>query len=61
MSYWWCLKHERVEGEQGCAHASRLGPYETESAAAAALEAAHRRTEQWDKQDRTYESGPSGG
>ena len=59
MAYWWCLKHERVEGEQGCGHAVRLGPYETEAEAADALDKAHRRTEEWDRQDREYRAGDS--
>ena len=60
MSYWWCLKHQRVEGERGCAHATRLGPYETASEAAAALDTAHRRTEEWDEQDEQFRRGSSG-
>jgi hypothetical protein len=57
MSYWWCLKHQRVEGEKGCAHATRLGPYETEAEAAAALDSAHRRSAEWDLQDEEYRRG----
>ena len=56
MSYWWCLTHRRVEPDEGCAHAERLGPYDTREDAASALERAHERTEAWDKQDEEYGS-----
>lgn len=46
--YWFCLKHHRVEGRDGCPNADRLGPYATESEAAQALELARQRTEAWD-------------
>ena len=60
MSYWWCLKHHRVEGEKGCGHATRLGPYETEAEAAAALDTGHRRSDDWDRQDAEYRRGSTG-
>lgn len=50
-SFWWCLRHGRVEDEAGCAHADRLGPYETREQAAGALEAARARTQARDAQD----------
>jgi hypothetical protein len=34
-----------------------LGPYPTREAAAAALETARQRTEQWDEDDRRWKSG----
>jgi hypothetical protein len=48
MAYWYCLKHERVEGEQGCRAKDRLGPYDTEAEAARALEIAAEKTEAWE-------------
>ncbi len=48
MAYWYCLTHNAVEPEQGCAHAERLGPYPDPETAADALERARRRTEAWD-------------
>ena len=51
MTYWWCLKHMRVEDEQGCAHADRLGPYDTEQEAGQALAKARERTAERDAQD----------
>ena len=52
MAYWFCLIHMAVEPDEGCAHAERLGPYPSREAAAAALERAHRRSEEWDNDPR---------
>ena len=60
MAYWWCLKHSRVEPDKGCAHAERLGPYDTEEEAADALHRAKERTEEWDAQDRADDAWGSG-
>ena len=49
MSYWFCLTHMSVEGDDGCAHAERLGPYADQAAAQAALERARTRSEAWDR------------
>jgi hypothetical protein len=46
--YWWCLEHERVETDEGCANTERLGPFDSATEAAAALENAQRRTEAWE-------------
>jgi len=46
--YWFCLTHHRVEGEVGCKHADRLGPYPTEAEASRALERVQERNEEWD-------------
>ena len=54
MAYWWCLTHDRVEPDGGCAHAERLGPYETGKDAAEAIEHAHERSEVWDDADREW-------
>jgi len=54
MAYWWCLLHQQVEGEQGCGHKDRLGPYATSAAAAHALDKARERNEDWDRQDDEY-------
>ena len=50
-NWYYCLKHMRVEPEEGCAQKDRLGPYDTEDEAAKALETAAARNEAWDKQD----------
>ena len=48
MSWYYCLVHQKVEPELGCANAERLGPYETEAEAQNALERAHERNEAFD-------------
>lgn len=46
--YWFCLTHHRVEGEEGCRSADRLGPYPTEAEASRALEKVEERNEEWE-------------
>jgi hypothetical protein len=46
--YWFCLTHHRVEGEEGCKSADRLGPYPSEAEASRALEKVEERNEAWD-------------
>lgn len=47
--YWFCVKHHRVEqGEDLCPPIDRLGPFGTSEEAAAALEKAEERNDQWD-------------
>ena len=46
--FWYCVKHHRVEGPDGCPIIDRLGPYPTEAEAARALEKAEERNEAWD-------------
>ncbi|WP_313407267.1 hypothetical protein [Aeromicrobium sp.] len=48
MSYFFCLKHHAVEGEDGCRAKDRLGPYDTEAEAARALDKVEERNEAWD-------------
>ncbi|MFT4298998.1 MAG: hypothetical protein QM597_05120 [Aeromicrobium sp.] len=48
MAYFFCLKHHAVEGEQGCRAKDRLGPYDTETDAARALQKVAERNEAWD-------------
>jgi len=50
--YWYCIKHSRVEGHDGCPNKDRLGPYETQAEASRALETAAERTEAWDHDPR---------
>ncbi len=47
-SFWFCLKHNTVEGAEGCPNKDRLGPYAAEAEAARALEQAAERTAAWD-------------
>jgi hypothetical protein len=51
MSWYYCLVHQKVEPEDGCANAERLGPFETEGEAANALKLAAERNEQYDLGD----------
>ena len=46
--YWYCLTHHRVEGDEGCKSADRLGPYPTEAEASRALEKVQERNEAWE-------------
>lgn len=46
--FYYCTKHDRVEGEKGCRAADRLGPYDTEAEAGRALQIAAERTKEWD-------------
>jgi hypothetical protein len=49
--WWFCLKHMRVEPDEGCPNKDRMGPYETRDAAANALQTAAERNKEWKKQD----------
>lgn len=53
--HWFCLKHHRVEGHDGCRNADRLGPYATEAEAARALERVQERNEAWKEQDEAWD------
>lgn len=46
--WYYCTKHKRVEGEEGCRAADRLGPYDSAEKASRALEIAAERTKEWD-------------
>jgi hypothetical protein len=48
MSWYYCLVHQKVEPEAGCANAERLGPYATEAEAQSALALAKERNESFD-------------
>jgi hypothetical protein len=49
--WWYCLRHNTVEPDDGCPGKDRLGPYRTREEAARALETVRRRNEEWDAQD----------
>jgi len=46
--WYYCLKHNAVEGSDGCPARHRLGPYPSEAEAAHALEKVEERNEAWD-------------
>jgi hypothetical protein len=49
--WWYCVRHQTVEPDQGCPAKDRLGPYATKEEAERALDTVHRRNEEWDAQD----------
>ena len=51
MSWYYCLVHQKVEPDKGCANAERLGPFETETEAADALETARERNAAFDSEE----------
>lgn len=52
-NWWFCLKHNTVEDDDGaCAGKDRLGPYPTREAAEHALQTVQERNKEWDAQDR---------
>jgi hypothetical protein len=52
--WYYCLKHDAVEGPDGCRSADRLGPYPDKETAARALEIAKERTEAADEADKEW-------
>lgn len=50
--WWYCLKHDAVEPDKGCANIDRMGPYESAEEAARALQTAAARTEEWEHDPR---------
>jgi hypothetical protein len=55
--WFFCLKHNTVEGPDGCAERHRLGPFATQEEAAAALQKVAERNEQADAEDRAWDRG----
>jgi hypothetical protein len=51
MSWYYCLVHQKVEPQDGCANAERMGPYETEADAQHAMELARERNAAFDADD----------
>ena len=60
MSYYFCLKHHAVEGEDGCRAQDRLGPYDTEAEASRALEKVAESNEAWDNDPDWNDDLPQG-
>jgi hypothetical protein len=58
MAYWFNVSTGAVETDENKSpSADLMGPYDTESEAANALQTARERTEQWDAEDRAWEEG----
>jgi len=51
VSWYYCLVHQKVEPEEGCANAERMGPYATEQDADHALQLAQERNEAFDSDE----------
>ena len=51
MSWYYCLEHQHVEPEDGCANAERMGPYPSKEAAEHALQLAAERNAEFDDED----------
>ena len=57
-SYWYCVKHKRVEhGGDMCPPIDRLGPFDTAEEAAGAIDLAERRNEEWDEDPNWNDDG----
>ena len=55
--FFWCLRHNRVEGTEGDPNDRRMGPYATREEAENALATAKANTERWDEEDRRWNEG----
>ena len=55
MTYWWCLDHASVEGDDGCRAEVRLGPYLSAATAARALQSVREREDAISRQDDAWE------
>lgn len=51
-TWWYCMKHHKVEPYEGCRAADRLGPYATREEATHALEKVEERNEEWEEDPR---------
>lgn len=58
MAFWWCIDHNRVEGDDSrCPPDRRLGPYDSEHAARNWKEQYAARNAAQDEEDREWEEG----
>jgi hypothetical protein len=53
-TYWFCLDHHRAEPFEGCGSQNRIGPFDTEDAAAHALETIAARERRYDQEDAAW-------
>lgn len=62
MPYWFNVDSGQVENDDTRSQdANVMGPYDSEEAAANALATARSNTEKWDREDKEWGSGSSGG
>lgn len=52
--WYWCLRHERAESEDGCAASQRLGPYATREEAENYADRVKARNQRWDAEDKRW-------
>ena len=58
MPYWFNVDSGQVETDDTRSQdANVMGPYDTQEAAANALQSARARTEQWDREDKEWNEG----
>lgn len=50
-TWYWCLRHSKVEPADGCAATDRMGPYATPEEARSWRERVQARNEDWDDED----------
>ena len=56
VEWYWCLRHQRVEGEDNmCGAEDRMGPYASADEARHWRERVEARNERWDADDRAWE------
>ncbi|MFM6850358.1 MAG: methionine aminopeptidase [Terrabacter sp.] len=62
MSFWYNVDTGQVETDENRSRGEQvLGPYASEAEARAALDTAHKRTENWDAEDREWNERGSAG
>jgi hypothetical protein len=54
-TWWFCLKHHAVEDFAGCGSSNRIGPFDSQSAAANALDTIAKRESRYDAEDSAWD------
>ena len=54
-TFWFCLDHHTVEDFAGCGSRNRIGPFDTQSEAAKALDTVAERERRFDAEDSAWE------
>jgi hypothetical protein len=55
--WFWCMRHNTVEPEDGCPARYRLGPYDSRQEAEQALQSVKEREERLSAEDRAWDEG----
>jgi len=56
-TFWFCVDHHTVEQFPGCGSQNRIGPFDTEAAAADALKTIADRERRYDAEDSAWDEG----